>query len=135
MELTEILNFIAGLPGWAWFVLGFGLLMLTGDRKLWEYEVKFPLQAGIGRGEIEFECLKKKGTSIEIEFQLEPNYNNKRIEIYLKHILIYTVHESSNTSKSIYINKKLQLQQPAEGDEVQVKIGGEQIFSGQLVLD
>jgi hypothetical protein len=135
MEHAEILNFITDLPSWAWFALGFGLLMLAGDRKLWEYEVKFPLKAGIGRGEIELECLKKKGSSIEIKLQLEPNYHNKLIEIYLNNALIYTIPESSNTDKPLYINKKIQLQQPTEGDEVQIKISNKEVFTGQLVLD
>lgn len=135
MEYAEILNFISSLPGWAWFVLGFVLLFLTGDRKLWEYEVKFPLQPNIGRGKVEFECLKKKGSSIEVKLELEPNYNNKPIEIMLNGLLVYTIPDTSNTKRSTYINKKVKIEKPNEGDEVLIKIGGEKIFSGQLVLD
>jgi hypothetical protein len=135
MEYTEILNFITSLPTWAWFVIGFILLILTGDRKLWEYEVKFPLQAGIGRGEVEFECLKKKGSTIEIKLQLEPDYNNKRIDIMLNGLVVYTISEHDNAGKSIVINKKVPLEKPNEGDEVIIKIGGEKVFTGQLVLD
>ena len=41
------------------------------------------MKPGVGRGEVEFECLKKKGSSIEIEFQLEEMFHNKCMEIFL----------------------------------------------------
>lgn len=78
MEYTEIINFVTELPGWAWFGLLIVFLFFTGDKKEWDYEVKFPLKEGVGRGEVELECLKKKGSSIEVELELEPEYNDKR---------------------------------------------------------
>lgn len=135
MEFAEIVNFITGLPGWAWFVLIIGILFITGDKKEWDFEVKFPFKDGIGRGEVELECLKKKGSSIEVELELEPDYNNKKIEIFLNNALIYTIPQNINTGKVVRIDKKTEIQKPAEGDDILIKIGGEHIFSGQLVLD
>ena len=61
---------------------------LFGDRKLWELEVKFPMKHGVGRGEVEFECLKKKGSTIEVKFELEEMFHNKPIEIFLNNQLV-----------------------------------------------
>ena len=135
MEYVDVVNFITELPGWAWFVLVIGFLFITGDKKEWDFEVKFPLKDGIGRGEVELECLKKKGSSIEVELELEPDYNNKKIEIFLNNTLIYTIPQNKNIGKFVRIDKKTKIQKPAEGDDVLIKIGGEHIFSGQLVLD
>ncbi len=135
MEFAEIINFFKDMPFWGWIIIFFIYVFIFGDRKLWEYEVKFPLQTGIGRGEVEFECYKKKGSSIEINLQLEPDYNNKRIDIMLNGLVVYTIPEHDNTGKSIVINKKSPLEKPNEGDEVIIKIGSEKTFSGQLVLD
>jgi len=135
MEYAEIINFITNLPGWVWFVLFIVFLIITGDKKEWDFEVKFPLKEGIGRGEVELECLKKKGSSIEIELELDPDYHNKKIEIFLNNNLIYTIPQNINVGKYIRIDKKAAIQKPSEGDDVLIKIGGETVFSGQLVLD
>ncbi|MFW5432045.1 MAG: hypothetical protein ACKE5M_07060 [Methylophilaceae bacterium] len=135
MELTEIINFFKDLPFWGWIILFFVYVFIFGDRKLWEYEVKFPLEAGIGRGEIEFECFKKKGAEIEVHLQLEPYYQHKHIEILRNGISVYAIEPSQNIGKRIFIKKRTQLEKPAEGDKITVKIGGKDVFSGRLVLD
>lgn len=137
MEYAEILNFIQNLPTWAWFVIGFALLILTGDKKLWEYEVKFPMKQGVGRGEIEFEGMKKKGSQIEIKLDLDATQANKQIDIYLKERHVFTIPADENqANKRITINKKIKLVQPPnEADDVVVKIGGQQVFDGQLFPD
>lgn len=137
MDFAEILNFIHNSPGWAWFVIGFVLLILMGDKKLWEFEVKFPMKQGVGRGEIEFEGLKKKGTHIEIKFNLDASQANQQIDIYLKERHVFTIPADQNQADSrININKKIKLEQPPnEADTVTVKIGGQQVFDGQLFPD
>ena len=135
MELTEIINFFVAIPFWGWIILFFIYVFIFGDRKLWEYEVKFPIQAGVGRGEIELECYKKKGAEIELKFELEPTYHNKSIEIFRNGLSIYTVEASQNNNKRIFIKKKTALEKPEEGDEITVKIDGKAVFAGRLVLD
>lgn len=137
MDYAEILNFVQNLPGWAWFVMGFALLVLMGDKKFWEYEVKFPMKQGIGRGEIELEGLKKRGMKIEIKLNLDATQANKQIDIYLKEHHVFTISADENQANThIYINKKIKLDQPPnEADIVTVKIGGQQVFDGQLFPD
>lgn len=135
MDITDILNFFINLPFWGWIILFIIYVFIFGDRKLWEYEVKFPKEANIGRGEIELECLKKKGTSIEVELELEPAYQHKPIEIFRNNLSIYTIEASLNNGKKIFIKQKTYLEEPKEGDAIQVKIDGKDAFSGRLVLD
>ncbi len=135
MEFAEIIHFFEDLPFWGWIILFFIYMFIFGDRKLWEYEVKFPMEAGIGRGEVELKCLKKKGSKIEIKLELEPAYHNKPIEIFRNGISIFTIDASQNTGKRLFIKKKTKLEKPAEGDDIIVKIGHKDAFSGRLVLD
>jgi len=133
METAEIISFFKEIP--FWIVLFILYVYFFGDRKVWEYEVKFPNEAGIGRGEVELECLKKKGTQVELSFDLEPEYNHKPIEIFRNGISIYTVEARFNNKNRIFIKNKTPLEKPEEGDEITVKIDGKTVFSGRLVLD
>jgi len=136
MDTSQILAILSTVPTWVWIVGGIILFtIIFGDKKLWEFEVKFPLQAGVGRGEVEFECLNKKGTFIEAKFELEELYQNKKIEIFLNNRMVYSIPEAKNNSARIYINEKLEVQKPTEGDEVTVNIGGRKQFEGVLVRD
>ncbi len=135
MEFTDIITFFKELPFWGWIILFFLYVFIFGDRKQWEYEVKFSKEAGIGRGEIELECLKKKGAQIEVVLDLEPAYHHKHIEIFRNGLSIYTIEASQNTGKRIFIKRKIKLEKPEEGDDITVKIDGKNIFSGRLVLD
>lgn len=135
MELAEIILFFQDLPIWGWIVLFLIFLYLIGDTVIWDYEVKFPLEKGIGRGEVELERLKKKGTQIEIKLDLEPAYQHKRIEISRNGLTIYVIESLLNTDKRVFIKEKTVLEKPEEGDEITVKIDGKTVFSGRLVLD
>lgn len=135
VELTEIIHFFKDLPFWGWLIIFFAYVFIFGDRKQWEYEVKFPKEIGIGRGEVELECLKKKGTQIEVSFDLEPAYHHKPIEIIRSGLSIYTIEASQNNGKRIFIKNKTPLEKPEEGDEITVKIDGKAVFTGRLVLD
>jgi len=136
MDSTQILELLSTVPTWVWIVGGIILFtIIFGDKKLWEFEVKFPLQTGVGRGEVEFECLNKKGTSIEAKFELEELYQNKKIEIFLNNRMVYSIPEEKNNSARIYVNEKLDIQKPNEGDEVAVNINGQKQFEGVLVRD
>ena len=68
-EFPEIILFFQDLPIWGWIVLFLIFLYLIGDTVIWDYEVKFPLEKGIGRGEVELERLKKKGATVFIGHQ------------------------------------------------------------------
>lgn len=136
MDINNIIAMLASVPTWVWIIGAIILYtIIFGDRKLWELEVKFPNKQGVGRGEIEFECLKKKGTSIEIEFNLEDIFKQKTIEIYLNNRLLYTVHAIKNKETRIFIKEKIDLQKPNEGDKIFVNIDGQKQFEGVLVRD
>ncbi len=136
MEINEIFGLLSTIPTWVWVVGGIVIfVILFGDQKLWEFEVKFPMKHGVGRGEVEFECLKKKGSTIEVKFELEEIFHNKPIEIFLNDKLVFTVPQAKNTGRRIYIEENLDLQEPNEGDKVCVHIGGQEQFEGQLYRD
>ena len=136
MDTNQILELLSTIPTWLWVAGGFiTFVIIFGDKKLWEFEVKFPMKPGVGRGEVEIECLKKKGSFIELEFTLEELFQNKDIEIILNNRLIYTVPASKNNGANLNVDEKLELQKPNEGDKVEVSIGGEKQFEGVLVRD
>lgn len=135
MEVTEIINLISNMPTWGWVVLFFIFIIIAADAVLWEYEVKFPMQAGIGRGEVELKCNKKKGTRIEIKLDLTPAYHNQEIEVFRNGRSIYKAEAKLNTGKRVFIQQRTVLKEPSEGDEIVVKIDGKKAFTGLLVLD
>ena len=136
MDLSEITNFLSSLPTPVLVIGGFILFMVIfGEKILWDYEVKFPLKKGIGRGEVEFECGQKKGSRIECEFELNDSYKNIPIEIYLRDKMVYIIPAERNMQTFIKIKQHTPIERPEEGDLVTVKANGETIFSGQLVLD
>lgn len=136
MEINQILELLSAIPVWVWGFGGFIIFMfIFGDQKLWELEVKFPTKPGVGRGEVEFECHKKKGSSIEVTFELEEMFHNKEIQVHLNNRLVYTLPAAKNSGARIYIDEKLELQKPNEGDNIEVMIDGHKQFEGVLVRD
>ena len=135
MEVADVLVLLGDLPVWGWVIFVLFVLFLLGDRGLWDYEAKFPLQPGIGRGEVECKRYKKKGSSIEVNLELEPEYREKRVAIRLRNQLVCTVPKERNGGERLYLNQSLDLEEPTEGDLVSVEIDGESVFSGPLVLD
>jgi len=112
MALSEVVNFVSNIPFWGWIIVFFIFIILTGDRILWDYEVKFPMEAGIGRGKVELECLAKKGTRIALKFELDPAYQQKQIEILRNGLSIYRIEASLNTGKSVFIKQITKLEKP-----------------------
>ena len=135
METAEVLEFLGTVPLWGWLGFVFFVLFTTGDRGLWDYEVKFPLQPGIGRGEVELKRYRKKGGAIEVKLELEPEYRDKRIGIRLNDQLVCTIPEGRNAGGRLYLNEQVDLKEPNEGDVVSVEIDGDTVFNGPLVLD
>lgn len=135
MDISSMFELASTIPIWAWIVGAIGILILFGDRGLWEYEVKFPFTEDAGRGEVEFKCYKKKGSVIEVEFNLESECINKDIDIYPNNHLVYSIPGEKNNSARLYLNRPLDMQKPNDGDEVAVKVQGRNIFNGPLVLD
>jgi len=136
MDLPEIISWISALPTPILVIGGFILLILIfGEATIWDYEVKFPLKKGIGRGEVDFECGKKTGTRIECEFELDDSYKNIPIEIFLRNEKIFTIPAEKNMRKFIKIKKRISFERPEEGDLVTIKANQESIFTGQLVSD
>lgn len=132
MEL--ILDFVANLPTWVWWVTGILFVFIFfGDRELWDYEAKFPFKQGIGRGEIELKCYKKRGSVIEVK--LESNQLNKALDIYLNNRRIFTVPSNKTQTARVYLKENIEIDKPSEGDEVVVRVGSETLFQGQLIRD
>ena len=134
-EILQSVLLMDGLPWYGWFIVVIVIMFIFGDRIYWDYEVEFPKVPGIGKGEVEFESLKKKGTIIEARFKLEPDYWHEEIHIYLKGDLIYTIPSQKNSSTRTYINDNIELEEPASGDEVSIYIRDEIVFQGTLVRD
>jgi hypothetical protein len=135
-ETILIASFVGNMPWFIWaFFLFIPVMVIFGDRGLWDFEVKFPQTTSVGRGEVEFECWKKKGTVIEAKFQIESDSANEDIEIFLKGSHVYTIPAQKNTGGRIFIQEKITLDKPEEGDQVTVKIRNEEVFSGPLIRD
>ncbi len=135
MDIKEIFTIIESIPWWGWLALFIAYVVIFGDKKLWGYEVKFPLKEGAGRGEVELECFKKRGTSIELELELDTFFLEKEISVYLSHDLIYVVPKDKNIESHLNIDESIKIREPKEGEEITIKIEGKSVFSGQLVLD
>lgn len=136
MSASEIYELLSTVPTWIWVV---GLILLYvfffGERILWDYEVKFPKKEGVGRGEVELECGKKKGSRVECSFELTEHYQNKSLEIYVQKQLLLTIPAERNNSATLRIKESVPLEEPSEGDVVGIRIDGVEVFSGALVLD
>lgn len=135
MDLSQLLTVLDSIPALVWVILVFVVLFLLGDRKLWEFEAKFPLKPGVGRGEIEIECFKKRGAVIEAEFNLEPDYNGKAIDVVVGQQLALSIPARENIGSYFRFEQAYELAKPTEGARVEIKIDNELIFSAVLVLD
>lgn len=129
------MEIIDSIPLYVWFIAGFLLLFLLGDSKLWDYEAKFPLNPGVGRGEIEIECFKKRGPVIEAKMRLEPACNNKPLEVFLENQLVMTVPAARNKGPFFIFKAPYKYDEPREGSIVEVRLEGRPVFAGPLVLD
>ena len=141
MEINEILNFLKDVPVWGWIIVAIIILIIFGDRKRWEYEVKVLFPAGIGRGEIEIESVgnkifkKREKKRIEIELDLEPDAQNKPYDIFLNGKRIHTITENETRSSRVRIKDKYNGDEPTPGDNIEIKSNSEVYFSGQLRKD
>lgn len=135
METAEILEVLGSVPVLAWLGVVFFVLFMTGDRGLWDYEVKFPLQPGVGRAEVELKRYKKKGGAIEVKLELEPEFRNKPVGIRLNDRLVCSIPEAKTAGGRLYLNELVDLDEPDEGDLVSIEVDGNTIFNAPLVLD
>lgn len=135
MQITDIVSFLGSIPVWAWVIGVLAVMFATGDRTLWDYEVKFPLKDGVGRGKVELEGKKKKGPCIECVFELDHKYQREAIDVFLNGHQIHRIQASDNNSGRVRVLQSISISEPNEGDIVTVHIGGKELFSGPLVLD
>lgn len=135
IESILLANLLGDVPWYVWFGLFIVVMIIFGDRGLWDYEVKFPYTQGVGRGEVEFECYKKKGSVIEAKFQIDTECANEAIDIYLGDRLMHSISSQKNPGGRIFIKESLEMEEPTEGDIVEVIIRGEVVFSGPLIRD
>jgi len=59
MDIIEIVNMFKSVPGYVWIILAITIIVLFGQRKVWEFETKFSSER-IGHGEVEIECTSSK---------------------------------------------------------------------------
>ena len=135
MDITQFFEIISSVPFYVWIIIGIVLTIIFGDREIWEYEAEFPYKEGLGRGEVEIECYKRKGAQLEAKLYLEPNYNNRTIEIHLNNNLIATIPENKNVSSFFVFKTPYTLDKPNSKDQIDLKINNEVIFSGNLIKD
>tara|TARA_B110000914_G_C15476208_1_gene453249 strand:+ start:995 stop:1390 length:396 start_codon:yes stop_codon:yes gene_type:complete len=105
------------------------------DTLHWDYEVQFSLQENIGEGAIELESWKKKGTTIDCEFELNPSLKNVTMDIFHKDKKIYTIFPETTSESTFKFQDSITLNEPEVGDLIIIKINNKHIFSGSLIKD
>ena len=133
--MSEMEPLLMGMPWYAWLVAFVVIIVIFGDRVLWDYEIKFPMTEGVGDGEIEFECHKRKGTQFEARLNLESNWWGEDIEVFLNNAHVYTISKRKNEKGRPRILEQVEFEKPNVGDIVEVRIRGEVVLTGPLVLD
>ncbi len=103
-----------------------------GDRTGWDKEVSFRYVKEIGRGEVEIEYSKKRGTEIEVEMMLVEKYRNKPIEIFLSNALICTIPAQANIGPETDYKEPCNVEKPQKGDLVKAVVARETLFEGQF---
>ena len=138
--LSQTMSFLESIPGWGWVIIVIVMIIIFGDRKVWEFEVNFSLVEGVGHGEIEFESVsskfsKKEKKSIEIELKLEPAAQGKTYQVFLKGFPVHTISAAESNSSFVRIREKYEGNKPNQGDLVEVRCDKEVVFSGKLHKD
>ncbi len=130
------MDVLTNVPVWVWVVVALIVFaFITGQRKLWDLEVKFPLEPEYGRGEIELECGSKSGSRVEGEFDLTAACAGKTLDVILNDRILHSVSIPGNLQGQFRFDAAVVYDQPAEGDTVAINIGGAQAFIGRLVRD
>jgi hypothetical protein len=135
MDEFNLIQLLEQIPGWGWFFIILAVIILLGDKKLWEYEVKFAFKEGIGKGEVELKHLKRKGQFVDAKFKLEPEQNNHPIQILLNRELLLAIPASKNCRKFLRFEEIKPLTRPKAGDNIEVVINGVRVFEGPLARD
>ena len=136
MDLSFIFDFFDNIPFWVWIIVGLWFVFkYFGDVKQWEYEVDFPYLKNVGKGEIEFKSYAKRGLTIEVDLDLAPANRDKESEVFLNNNRIFTLPPEKNSKTRVFTAEAVQVQEPKEGDEVVVKVGGESTLKGMLKRD
>lgn len=135
MELQALIELVQSVPLFIWIVLFIAILFLFGDKQLWEYEADFMYKPGIGRGEIEIEYYKKAKGSIDIELELDEEYQNKPLDIYLDGISILNIPPQKNNGHKFRIHEPYKHLEPHEGMTVEIKHNNKVILASSLLMD
>lgn len=133
MDVSQLFELMANIPWWGWVVGVIVVLSIFGDKKIWEYEVDFHYKEGVGKGEVEFELFTRNKPKVSLELDLDSQYVDKEIEVSLKGQRV--MHLPTPSGKRIRHSEEYRGERPALGDQVEVKIAGEVIFSGSLKED
>ncbi|MEM7542839.1 MAG: hypothetical protein AAF384_14830 [Pseudomonadota bacterium] len=135
MDFNSIIDLLSALPTWAWVLAAFAMLFALGDRGLWDYEAKFPSAKGVGRGEVELECYKKRGAHVELHLELEPDYRDAEVEVFFRGTCILHAAEQKRERERLYFREPLSVGEPREGELVSVRLNRREVFSGPLIKD
>ena len=135
MEIQSVFELLQSIPFFIWIALAIVVLFLFSDKQLWEYEVTFPYQEGVGRGEIEIEYYKKAKGSIDIELDLEPACVNKHLEIFLNDKKILDLPAATVTSTHLRVHEVYPFAEPHEGMNIDVRSEGRILLTGKMIMD
>lgn len=128
MDINEILKTISDIPFYIWLILFVIVGFVFKDKSRWEKEVKFYHTDGVGRGEVEIEHSKRKGTEIEVEMKLVEKLQHKPVYIFVNGQLACTVPPQLNDGRGRDFKARYTLGKPKPGDEIQVVVENQTIF-------
>jgi len=139
MELLDIVSFLKMIPVYIWVIFAIIIVIIFGQRKVWEFEAKF-FSNGIGRGEVEIECTSSKfnkteNLTIEVDLSLEPDWRNKVYEVFLNGSNILNISAEESYKSMNRIRRKYRGEKPEQNDLVEIKCEQEVVFSSKLYRD
>ena len=139
MDLPEVINFLKAIPVYVWVILAIVVVIIFGQRKIWEFEVKFSAE-GIGYGEVEIECTsskfsKKENLTIEVDLGLQPEWRNKTYEVFLNGKSILKILDNESCSSMNKIRRKYQGDKPTADDLIEIRCDHKVVFSGTMKKD
>jgi len=132
MQINDIFVIFEQIPVYLWIIIGFVIVLLFSDRKKWDEKVKFNGQDNLGSGYIEVDCYKRKGMIITADLNINDEFSNQPIEIFIKNALGHTIPSKKTKYGIVKYKNSCELTRPKKGDLVEVKINDKTILSGNI---
>lgn len=134
--LAEIFSYI--LQGIGFLIAGcialFVAVILFGDEILWNFQLTGSSEAfAREKFRIKIKHTKKKGMFVEIRQQLKPEYQNKKITLFLNGQLIATIDHNQNTASAAPFNIPATIdKKPKKGQILLLKIEDADLALGRI---